>query len=109
MVVQMENVGADFVDLAEQPVGGVAGEHVGQARLHAHPGQREPASPLPLTGECELLVAELDSGPAVRLGRVGLRQRHRHVQVVRARLQRGPEQGHDEARIGGVEQDVTAL
>ena len=35
--------GAELVDLGEQVVGGVAGEHVGEPGLDAHPDQREPA------------------------------------------------------------------
>jgi hypothetical protein len=44
IVVQMEKV----VDLAEQLVGRVPGEHVGQPWFHAHPHQRELARLLPL-------------------------------------------------------------
>ena len=99
IVVQMEKVGAksypatvrfapsrtpSSLDLAEQLVGGVPGEHVGQPRLHPDPDQRELAGLLPLPGQRELVVAELDAGLAVRLIRMGVRQRHRHVQVVDA-------------------------
>ena len=51
----------------------------------------EPARPFPLRRQRELLIAELDAGPPVRLIRMGVGQRHRHVQVVRAGLERGTE------------------
>ena len=39
--------GAELVDLGEQVVGGVAGEHVGEPGLHADADQREPAGAPP--------------------------------------------------------------
>ena len=58
---------AELVDLAEQVVGGVAGEHVGQAGLDAHADQREAARGLPVRRLRELVVAELDAGLLVRV------------------------------------------
>ena len=60
---------AQLVDVGEQMIGGVAGEHVGKAGLHADPDQSEPARGLPLVLDGELLVAELDAGEFVRLAR----------------------------------------
>jgi hypothetical protein len=74
-----------------QLVGGVPGEHVGKARLDAHPDQRQLPRPLPVGRHRELLVAELEAGLAVRLAGMRVGQRHRHVQVVGARLERGTE------------------
>ena len=49
---------AHLVDLREQLVGGVRGEHVGQAGLDADADEREPIRLLPASGVGELLVAE---------------------------------------------------
>ena len=100
---------AELVDLAEQLVGGVPGEHVGQAGLDAHADQRQLARLLPLVGQGELVVAQLDPGLAVRRVRVRVGQRHRHVEVVGAGPQRGVEQRHHEPRVGGVHQHVAAV
>ena len=84
------------------------GEHVGQPRLYPHPDQRELAGFFPLRGQRELVVAQLDAGPAVRVLGVGMGQRHGHVQVVHAGAERGPEQRHHEPGIGGVHEHVAA-
>lgn len=65
-------------------VGGVTGEHVGQARLDADAHQRQLSGGLPLLGLGELVVAELDVGQLERLLRVPVRQAHRGVQVAGA-------------------------
>ena len=89
--------------VGEQVVGGVAGEHVGQARLDADAEQGQPARPLPLPRHGELLVAELDADLGVGLVGVPLGQAHRHVEVVGTGRQRAPEDRHDEPRVDGVE------
>ena len=61
--------GAQLVDLAEEVVGGVPGEHVGQPGLDADADEREPAVGLPLPRLRELLVAELDADLRVGLAR----------------------------------------
>jgi hypothetical protein len=60
----------DLVDLVEEMGRGVAGEHVGKPRVHAHPHQGEPTGGLPLGGAVELLVRELDACEPVRLSRM---------------------------------------
>ena len=124
IVVQMEKVGAksypdtvevravphaELADLAEQFVGGVPGEHVGQPRLHPDPHQRELPGLIPLPGHRELVVAQLDAGPVVRVIRVGTGQRHRHVQVVHAGAERRAEQRHHEPGVGGVHERFAAM
>ena len=93
---------ADQVDLGEELVGGVAGEHVREARLDADPDQREPPGLLPALGLRELGVAELHA-------RLGVRERHRHVEVGAARVERGLEDRRVEARIDGVQDRVDSL
>ncbi len=84
-------------------VGGVPGEHVGQARLDPDADQGQPAGVLPGLLAGELLVAELD--PALGVGALGVGpgQAHRHVQVVGPCRQRSFEHGHHEPRVDGVE------
>ena len=123
IVVQIENVGRevvalddevravadpDLVDLREQLVGGVAGEDVGGAGLDPDPDEREQALVLPGRGALELVVAELDAGLLVRLRRMRLGQRHRHVEIGHARLEAGVEDRHVEERVDGVEDRVGA-
>ncbi len=118
IVVQIENDGrevvavddqvravadADLVDLAEQVVGGVAGEDVRQPRLDPHPDEGQPTGLGPGTRLLELGIAELDAALRVRPLGVRLRERHRHVEVVGAGRQRPVEDGHDEARVDRVE------
>jgi hypothetical protein len=94
---------AGLVDLAEQVVLRVAGEHVGEPGLHAHAHEREPPGGLPGARLGELLVAQLHARELVRpLGmRVG--QRHRHVHVVDPGRMAGVEDGHHEPGIDRVE------
>ena len=56
----------------------------------------------------ELVLAQHRAGQLVRALRVGARERHGHVQVVDARLERGPEDGLVEARIARVQHGVGA-
>ena len=60
---------AELVDLAEQVVGGVPGEHVAQPRLDAHADEGEPPRGLPVGRLRELVVAELHARLGVRVGR----------------------------------------
>ena len=94
--------GAELVDLAEQVVGGVPREDVREPRLHADPDQRQPSGGLPVGGDGELLVSELHACLLVRRLGMRLRQRHRHVEVVGARLERAREDRHVEHRVDGV-------
>jgi hypothetical protein len=94
--------GAELVDLAEQVVGGVPREHVGEPRLDADADQGQPAGGLPVPRNRELLVAELHARLLVRHLGVRLRQRHRHVEVVRTRVERATEDLHVEDRVDGV-------
>ena len=97
-----------LVDVAEQVVGGVAGQHVSQARLDAHADHRQPPARRPSLGQGELLVPELHPRLAVRVAGMGLRQRHRHVHVMDPAGQGGAEDRHGEAGIGGTEYGVDA-
>ena len=81
---------------------GVAGEDVGEARLDADPDEREPARLLPPLRLRELGVAEL-------LARLGIRERHRHVEVGAPRVERGLEDRRVEARVDGVQDRVRTL
>jgi hypothetical protein len=100
---------ANLVDLAEQVVGGVASEHVGQARLDTHGDQRQPPGLRPGTGARELRVTQLD--PAFRIGSgwMRVRQRHREVQIVRAGRERPVEDRHHEPGIDRVDHMCDAL
>ena len=95
--------GAELVDVVEELVGGVAGEHVGEAGLDTDAEQGEPPRRLPLRGPGELLVAELDADLLVGRVRVRRGQAHRHVEVVGARGERPGEDRHHEPRVHGVE------
>ena len=90
---------ADLVDLGEQLVGGVAGEHVREARLDADPDQGEPPGLLPALGLRELRVAELHAASSASCGR----ERHRHVEVGAARASNAA------SKIGGLKRGSTAL
>ncbi len=100
---------ADLLDGVEEFVGRVPREHVRQPGLHPHADQGERTRLLPLAGQRELLVAQLGAALLVRALGVRPGQRHRHVHVCRTGRACRPEQGHDEARVGGVEQDVAAV
>jgi hypothetical protein len=91
--------GAQLVDLVEQVVLRIPGEHIGKARLHADPDQRQPIRGAPPIVDGELLVAELHAGEPVRLVRVRLGQAHGHIEVVGAAGQRAVEDRHHESRI----------
>jgi hypothetical protein len=95
--------GAELVDVVEQLVGGVAREHVGEARLDADAEQGQAVRRLPLAGPGELLVAELDADLLVRRAGVAHRQAHGHVEVVGVRGQGAGEDRHHEPRVDGVE------
>jgi hypothetical protein len=94
---------AELVDGAEQGVGGVPGEDVGQPRLDPHAHQCQPPGGGPVVGHRELLVAKLQPGLGVRVLRMRRRQAHRHVEVVGARRQGAPEDRHDEPGVDGVQ------
>ena len=96
---------ADLVDAAEQVIGGVPREHVGRAGLDPDPAERQEALLLPRLLHRELVVTELLADEFVGPVRVALRERHRHVEVLRTRLERPFEDRHHEPRVGGV-QDV---
>ena len=73
---------AHLVDLVEEVVGGVAGEDVGEPRLDADAREREQPALLPALVHVELVLPELDVGPG---------ERHGHVEVRAAVLERGVE------------------
>ena len=78
-------------------VGGVAGEDVGEAGLDAHADEREQTAFDPPVVRVELLLAEEDA-------RAG--ERHRHVEVGAARVERRREDLRIEARVGRVQDGV---
>jgi hypothetical protein len=57
---------ADLLDIREELVGGIPGEHVRQPRLYPDSEQGESARRLPLAGPGELLITELDATLCVR-------------------------------------------
>ena len=96
----------DFVDAREQLLGGVAGEDVGQAWLNPDPDQREQARLLPRLVAFQLVLAEHRPGQLMGTLRVGMGERHRHVEVGDPSGERGIEDRLVEARIAGVEHRV---
>ena len=97
---------AHLVDLGEELVGRVAGEDVGGARLDADPDEGEQALLLPRRGALELVVAELDADLFVRVRRVRLGERHRHVEVGRAGFEARVEDRDVEERVDRVQDGV---
>ena len=95
--------GAQLVDVAEQVVGGVAGEHVGQPGLDPDADEGQAAVGLPLARLRQLVVAELDADLRVGLARVPAGQAHRHVEVVGAGRLRTLEDRQHEPRVDRVE------
>ena len=95
-----------LVDLGEQVIGGVAGEDVREAGLDAHADESQQAGRLPRLLGRELLVAELHARSARTALRMRLGQRHRHVEVRAASLERRREDRRVEARVDGVEDRV---
>ena len=101
---------ADLVDRVEQLVGGVAREHVRHAGLDADPDEGELArvsSHRSAAANCS--SPSFTPASSSRLVGVRLRQRHRHVEVRRARVERAVEDRHHEARIDGVQDRVGAV
>ncbi len=99
----------DLHDLAEEVILGVPREHVRKAGLDAHPDESQAVRGAPERLPGELLVAELDARQLVGPLGVRGRERHRRVEVVRAGVQAGVEDGHDEARVHGVQHVAHAL
>ena len=97
---------AHLGDLVEQLLGGVAGEDVREARLHADADEREQTRPLPLLVAGELAIAEHLAGQLVGPLRVRVGERHGHVQVGHAGLEGGVEDRLVEARVARVEHRV---
>ncbi len=93
----------------EQVVGGVAGEDVGQARVHARAQDRQATDGPPLVVLRELVVASSTPDLVEGVGRVRLGQADGHVEVVDAGLEGAVEDGRDEARVGGVHDQVDAV
>ena len=88
---------------------GVRREHLGQPGADSLPHEREPAAVAAMSAcHRELLVAELDPGLRVGVGRVRRGQAERHVHVVHVRGKRASEDGHQEARVDGVHHEVDA-
>ena len=73
------------------------------------PDERQPAASLPLGGQLELVVTQLDAGQVVGVGGMRLGQADRHVHVVDVRGERAPEDRHQEARVDGVHDQVDAV
>ena len=100
---------ADLVDVVEEVVGGVAGEDVAEARLHADADEREAPRLLPRAGHGELRVAEHHAGVLVRGVRVRLGEGHRHVEVGDVGFARRAEDRRVQARVARVEHHVGPL
>ena len=80
----------------------VAREHVAESGFDTHPHEREATGGLPVGRLSELVVAELDAGLLVRVGRMRLRQAHGHVEVVGPGGERPREDGGHELGLDGV-------
>ena len=89
-------------------IGCVSPGNVGEARLHAHPDQRQQATLGPRVAGLELGRAQADTDLVVWVRRVWGRQMHCHVEVVATRFERGLEDRRIEARVAGVDDDVSA-
>ena len=96
----------DLVDLVEEVLGRVRGEDIGQPWIHAHAQQGQASGPTPIRVAGKLLVAELDAGLAERVLRMRPREAVGHVHVVDLRRQRALEDGHHEARIDRIHDQV---
>jgi len=96
----------DLVDRGEEMVGGVPREDVRKPRLDAHAHEREQPAVGPALVLGELPVAELDVRVLVGALRVGLGERHRHVEVRTAGLVGRREDLLVEARVGRVQHRV---
>ena len=99
----------DIIDRGEQLVRRIPGEDVGHARFDTHSDKSEETTFLPFGAESELLVTEFDPGLRVGVRWVGVRERHRHIHIGRARSESRPEDRHHEAGIHRVEDRVTPL
>ncbi len=99
---------ADLVDLGEELVRGVAGEDVGRAGLDPDADECEEALLLPRPSALELVVAELHADLFVRVDRVRLGERHRHVEVGRAGFEARVEDRDVEERVDGVQDRIGA-
>ena len=100
---------ADLVDPVEEVLLRVAREDIGHARLDAHADERQQALRLPCRFALELVVAELHAADAQRIVGVGRGQRHRHVHVRAAGLERGVEDLLVEERLDRVHHEVDAV
>ena len=99
----------DLVHVVDVVLGGVRGEDIGQAGVHAHAHERQLAAHLPGVIHRELLVAELEAGNLEGPIRMRLREAHGHVHVVDVRLERAGEDRHDELRVDRVHHEVRAV
>ena len=92
----------DRVDLGEELVPRVAGEDVGEARFNADPDEREQARLAPASVLGELGIAELFAG-------LGVRERHRQVEVGATRVEGRLEDRRIEAGVDRVQDRVHPL
>ena len=99
----------DLIDGGKEVVGRVAGEYVREAGLDADAAQGQLPPLLPLVGQRELFVPELDTRLVVRVARVWTRQGHGHIQVGRPCGQRGTEDRHHKTGIDCIEHGVAGL
>ena len=99
---------AHLVDLREEVVGRVPREDVREAGLDADPDEREQPGLLPARRRRELRVAEHHARQLVRPLRMALGQRHRHVEIRAAGIERRLEDRRVEPRVARVEDRVDA-
>ena len=97
---------ADLVDRVEEVIGGVPGEDVAQARLDAHPDEREQAAFAPLLVGGELGRPQRRADLRVGIRRVGLAQVHRQVEVGAVRGERGLQDRGVQPRVARIDDDV---
>ena len=96
----------DLVDRVKEVVGGVAGEHIRQARLDAHADERQQTLVAPVRVGRQLGRAEGLTDFVVRVRRVRLREIHCHVDIGAARLESRLKNGIIQAGVAGVDDDV---
>ena len=91
-----------FIDFTEQVVNRVSGENIRQSGLDTNSHEGQTPGRLPFVVSRELFVTELHARFRIRLGWVGLRQTHRHVEIICTRRDRARKNRLNKLRFDGV-------